>query len=59
MPRKTFDPKCYDLARAFLADRDGHFDSQIDELAHEIQTTIDDYIALNVPDPGRNQVDVQ
>jgi hypothetical protein len=59
MTRKTFDPKCYELAKAFLSDREGHFGSQIDELAYEIQVAIDDYIALNVPDPGRHQVDVQ
>jgi hypothetical protein len=56
---KTYDPKCYELAKAFLADVEGHFESQIDELAKEIQTTVEDFISMNCPDTGRHQVDVQ
>lgn len=59
MATKTYDPKCYELAKAFIGDRDGVFESQIGQLAHEIQVTVDDFIDLNVPDPGRHQVDPQ
>jgi hypothetical protein len=59
MTAKRYDPKCYELAKAFLDDVEGHFESQIDELAKEIQTTVEDFIQMNCPDTGRNQVDVQ
>lgn len=56
---KTFDTKCYELAKAFLGERDGTSEMQIRNLACEIQQTIEDYIALNCPDPARHQVAVQ
>jgi hypothetical protein len=56
---KTFDPKCYELAKAFLGDRDGISEMQIRNLACEIQSTVEDYIDLNVVDPGAHQVAVQ
>jgi hypothetical protein len=59
MTSKTFDPKCYELAKDFLADRDGVSEMQIRNLACEIQGTVEDYIALNCPDPARHQVAAQ
>lgn len=43
---KTFDSKCYDLASAFLEDEPNLFtDANCNELAAEIQRTIEDFIA--------------
>jgi hypothetical protein len=56
---KTFDTKCYELAKHFLADRDGISEMQIRNLACEIQQTVEDYIALDVVDPAQHQVAVQ
>jgi hypothetical protein len=41
----TFDPKCYELAKTFLADHPTiNIERNIDELAGIIQTEIDDWI---------------
>lgn len=56
---KTYDEKSYELAKHFLGDRDGSSETQIRNLACEIQQTVEDYIALNCPDPGAHQVAVQ
>lgn len=56
---KTFDTKCYELAKHFLGDRDGISEMQIRNLACEIQGTVEDYIALNYVDPCQHQVAVQ
>lgn len=43
---KTYDPKCYDLASAFLEDEPHMFtDAKSAELAALIQQTIEDQIA--------------
>lgn len=39
----TFDPKCYDLACAFLDDCANVTEAQRNELAGRIQQTIEDY----------------
>jgi hypothetical protein len=56
---KTYDTKCYELAKAFLADRDGAGEEHFDDLAKQIQSTVDDYLEFTCPDPGAHQVDVQ
>lgn len=57
MTTKTYDPKCFDLAEAFLDD-EPHLatDRRVDELAALIQRAIEDYIAheqskYEPPDP--------
>jgi len=44
---KTYDVKCYDLAKDFLSDEDPELfnEKKVDELAQTIQTTIEDYIS--------------
>lgn len=59
MSAKTYDTECYELARHFAADLDGISEEQIRDLAHDIQMSIEDWIALNYSDPARHQVDVQ
>jgi len=60
MPKKKlFDPKCFELAKAFAADLDGVTLDQIGDLAHTIQVAIEDWIDTSYSDPARNQVDVQ
>ena len=44
MSVKTYDPKCYDLAKTFLEDVSIQEHSAIDELAKRIQGTIEDFI---------------
>jgi hypothetical protein len=39
------DPKCIELARAFLSEIEGSSDADRDELAQEIQCLVDDYCA--------------
>lgn len=53
----TYDPKCYELATYFLADRDAtpsHKD--IDAMAQSIQQTIEDCLD-NVPEPDEPDPD--
>jgi hypothetical protein len=47
MKRKyTYDPRCFDLAALFLGDEPAlHTGENMDELAHLIQQTIEDYIS--------------
>jgi hypothetical protein len=60
MPKtKTFDPKCHDLAQHFAGDLDGITEEEINDLAHDIQVSIEDWIELNYHDPAQHQVDVQ
>ena len=53
----SYDPKCYDLAEAFLEDVPHlNSDARRDELAQLIQSVIEDFIALEQsnyepPDP--------
>lgn len=43
----TYDPKCYDLAALFLGDEPAlHTGENMDQLAHLIQQTIEDYILV-------------
>lgn len=57
MSAKTFDPKCYDLASAFLEDEPGlHTEARCNELAALIQQAIEDFITdernnYEPPDP--------
>ena len=44
---RTYDPKCLELAKAFIEDHPG---GDAVELAKRIQETVDDY-SLEVPDP--------
>lgn len=48
MKRKhTYDPRCFDLAALFLGDEPAlHTGENMDELAHLIQQTIEDYISF-------------
>ena len=49
--KKDFDPKCLDLAEVFLEDEPVIFtERNCDELAIEIQTTIEDFIAAKIAD---------
>lgn len=57
--KKLFDEKCYELAKHFAADLDGISEEQLDDLAYDIQMSIEDWITLNYSDPGKHQVDVQ
>ncbi len=47
MKRKySYDPRCFDLAALFLGDEPAlHTGANMDELAHLIQQTIEDYIS--------------
>jgi hypothetical protein len=51
---KTFDPKCLELARAFLADEPQLLavPGKADELAGEIQGCIEDWISQQAPSPA-------
>jgi hypothetical protein len=42
---RSHDPKCHELAEHFLADVPNVTEAQKDELAQEIQTTIEDWLA--------------
>lgn len=46
---KTFDPKCYDLAKQFLSDQETEsqsvFEKQCQSLAWAIQDAIDEWFA--------------
>jgi hypothetical protein len=50
----SYDRKCYDLAEAFLEDGpiSHDFEKQIGLLAQHIQTSIEDWIAMNPPTWG-------
>ena len=51
MRRRTFDPKCYDLAVHFLADHPEKDTPNVrDYLASEIQQAIEDCLILAVDD---------
>ena len=56
MRRKySYDPKCFDLAALFLGDEPAlHTGKNMDELAHLIQQTIEDYIAAMKSDASAN-----
>ncbi len=56
---KTYDEKCYELAKHFAGDLDGITAEEIRDLAHDIQLSVEDWITLNYRDPARHQVDVQ
>lgn len=56
---KLFDPQCYELAKHFAADLDGISEEQLNDLAHDIQLSVEDWITLNYRDPGKRQVDPQ
>lgn len=45
--RIPFDPKCLELAKVFLEDVDGAGDEDRNELAAEIQQTIEDFISAH------------
>lgn len=56
MVAKTFDPKCYDLASAFLEDEPCTGARQCEDLALHIQQAIEDWLAhyrdnFEPPDP--------
>ena len=58
MKRKlTFDPKCYELAEAFLEDETGMgSEADLNNLASEIQNTIENWIerARSFNEPRQN-----
>jgi hypothetical protein len=58
MKRKlTFDPKCYELAEAFLEDETGMgSEADLNDLATEIQNTIENWIehARSFNEPRQN-----
>jgi hypothetical protein len=58
MKRKlTFDPKCYELAEAFLEDETGMgSEADLNDLATEIQNTIENWIehARSLNEPRQN-----
>ena len=41
---KTLDPKCYELAKVWLANEGFTYSGDIDKLAEVIQDAIEDYI---------------
>ena len=41
----SYDPKCYDLAKSFLADGGWTHSEDITALAQQIQDCIEDYLA--------------
>lgn len=41
---KTVDPKCYDLAKVWLANEGWTYSGNVTQLAQEIQQTIEDFI---------------
>lgn len=41
---KTVDPKCYNLAKDFLADGGWTYSEDVNQLAREIQETIEEFI---------------
>ena len=49
---KTVDPKCYLLAEAFLKDVKGATKMDEQELAEELQRTIEDYISALLEEEG-------
>lgn len=57
-PQKLVDPQCYDLAKAFIDDSKlkDHAEREqlIEELAEDIQTTIEDFIEFE-PDGSPDQ----
>ncbi len=56
MKRKhTYDPRCFDLAALFLGDEPAlHTGENMDELAHLIQQTIEDYISFMKSEASAN-----
>lgn len=49
--KKTYDPRCHDLAAIFLGDEpELHTPENIDQLARLIQQAIEDFIAFMRPD---------
>lgn len=42
---KSYDSRCQDLARVFLDDEPSTTEGDIEQLASEIQQTIEDYLA--------------
>lgn len=59
MAKRTYDTKCFELAKAFAADLDGISDAQVSDLASTIQEAIEDWIGTSYVDPGTHQVAVQ
>lgn len=52
--KRLYDPRCYDLASAFLADGT---EEQRDELAAKIQWAIEDWFADRVGDQPQERAD--